>query len=66
MSIKIDRFEVTNYNQRYADSATSKIAIIKDHLTDEIVCEIKLYKTLEENKKIAEKVKPIIEEEIEG
>lgn len=65
MTIKIDRFEVASYNPRYADSATNKIALIKDHLTDDVVCEIKLYKTLEENKTLAKKIKLIIEEEIE-
>lgn len=65
MSIKIDRFEVASYNQRYVDSATSKVAIIKDHLTDEIVCEIKLHKTLDANQALAEKIKLIIEEEFE-
>ena len=65
MSIKIDRFEVASYNQRYVDSVTSKVAIIKDHLTDEIVCEIKLHKTLDTNQALAEKIKLIIEEEFE-
>ena len=59
---KIDRFEVATYKPRYADSSKNKIALIIDKFTDDIVCEIKLYETLEENKALGEKIKLIIEE----